>query len=258
MGNHKNNGDMRKTGDDFRLCAGPVDTFARAQRAPFDLPEIIGLSAPVGPPVLFAIARDPRSIFTYWSVDWPSVFEFAKPADRKAHLRVYRAGAEESSAVVEPMSGNHYLTVAQPGDVYRVEIGYFQPGEKWCPVAMSEEITMPVEGPANSLDVDLATLPFHLSFQRLINLFRANNGDALVEIISRLQRRAVSAEERELLRPEDWEILRAMDLSVDEFGPARQAFLDSPSNQKLVRRAEAVLGFGATSPSHPFGGSSWS
>ena len=198
MGNHKNNGDMRKTGDDFRLSAGPVDTFARAQRAPFDLPEIIGLSAPVGPPVLFAIARDPRSIFTYWSVDWPSVFEFARPADRKAHLRVYRAGAEESSAVVEPMSGNHYLTVAQPGDVYRVEIGYFQPGEKWCSVAMSEEITMPVEGPANSLDVDLATLPFHLSFQRLINLFRANNGDALVEIISRLQRRAVSAEERKI------------------------------------------------------------
>jgi hypothetical protein len=117
---------------------------------------------------------------------------------------------------------------------------------------------MPAHGVAEKAEIDLATIPFHLSFQRLIDLFRAQNGEALTEMISRLQRRAVSEQERALLTQEEWEILRAMDVSIDEFGQARRAFLDSARSDKLRQRAEAVLGFGSTSPAQPFGGSSWS
>src|SRR4029077_19927200 len=123
------------------------------------------------------------------------VFGNGKPADRQVHLRVHYHDAQESSIAVEPMSGNHYLNVSRPGGMYRVEIGYYQPEETWESVATSDEVTMPVEGVAESLDVDLATIPFHLSFQRLIDLVRAQNGNALAEIISRLQRRAVSQQE---------------------------------------------------------------
>jgi len=52
--------------------------------------------------------------------------------------------------------------------------------------------------------------------------------------------------------------LRAMNLSIDEMGAARRAFLDRGDGAALRRWAEALLGFGASSPSRGFGGSSWS
>jgi hypothetical protein len=68
----------------------------------------------------------------------------------------------------------------------------------------------------------------------------------------------VTDEDRALLTPEEWEVLRAMNLSIDEMGAARRAFLDRGDGAALRRRAEALLGFGASSPSGGFGGSSWS
>ena len=117
---------------------------------------------------------------------------------------------------------------------------------------------MPPESVTENVDVDLATLPFHLSFQRLIDLFRASNSNALTEIVSRLQRRAVSDEDRGLLSPEEWEILRAMNLSLSDIAAARRAFMERANDEALRKRAEAVLGFGSTSPARGFGGSSWS
>lgn len=258
MAKQKNNGTNRQAGSDFRISNGPSERFGKSEARPFDLPDALDLPPLIGAPLLFAIARDPRTIFTYWNIDWQSVFTDVKPADRRVHLRVYYGDAQESSVAVEPMADRHYLGVSHPGGKYRVEIGFYQPQEIWRSVSTSDEVTMPVEGVVENLEVDLATIPFHLSFQRLIDLFRAQNGDALVEIISRLQRRAVSDEDRELLSPEDWEILRAMDMSTDKFAADRRAFLNSAANEKLRKRAEAVLGFGSTSPARPFGESSWS
>jgi hypothetical protein len=111
---------------------------------------------------------------------------------------------------------------------------------------------------AENVTVDVVTIPFHLSFQRLIDLFRASNTDALSEIISRLQRRAISDEERALLSDEEWEILRAMNLSIDQIADARRALASRKNSAALRRRAEALLGFGATSPARGFSESSWS
>jgi hypothetical protein len=257
MAKPQNNGNTGKPPPDFRISNGPLERFGATGNRPFDLPDVIDLPPLTGGPLLFAVARDPRTIFTYWNIDWLSVFGNGKPVDRQAHLRVVRGEAQESSTAVEPMAGNHYLKVAA-GGTYRVEIGYYQPEENWHSVATSEEVTMPVEGVAENVELDLATIPFHLSFQRLIDLFRAQNGDALAEIISRLQRRAVSDQERDLLSSEEWEILRAMNLSLDELGAARRALLDSRGTDKLRQQAEAILGFGSTSPARAFGGSSWS
>ncbi len=156
------------------------------------------------------------------------------------------------------MAGNAYLEIARPGGSYRIEIGFYEPEQIWNSVATSDEVTAPVDGAAENEDVDLATIPLHLSFQRLIDLFRAQNGDALAEIIARLQKRAVSEDERALLTPEDWEILSAMDVSIEEFAAARNKVASSMSSQKIRQRAEAVLGFGGTSPGGGFSGSSWS
>src|SRR5256885_16016530 len=166
--------------------------------------------------------------------------------------------SEAPAVAIEPMVGNSYLPVSEPHESYRVEIGYYHPASVWNSVAKSDEVKMPPEQVAENVDVDVVTIPFHLSFQRLIDLFRASNTDALGEIGARLQKRAVSEEERALLSPQDWEVLRAMNLSIDEIGAARRDFLTRGNGTALRRRAQALLGFGATSPSGGFGGSSWS
>src|SRR3989440_9643188 len=243
----------------YRISNGPVVRLAHSDpKLPNDLPEVVELPRVYGAPLLFVIARDPHTLFAYWVIDWSSIFENTAPVDRQVHLRVYRNdGAEERSEAVEPMAGNCYLKVSEPGADYRVEIGYYQPEGVWNLVAKSDVASVPSESVAQSADVDVATIPFHLSFQRVIDTFRASNGNALSEIVSRLQKRAVSDEERALLSPEEWEILRAMNLSVDDIDVARRAFLKRGNGAALRWRAEALLGFGATSPSRGFGGSSW-
>jgi hypothetical protein len=245
---------------EYRVSNGPVVRLARSDsKPPAEFADAIELPRVYGAPLLFAIARDPRTLFVYWNVDWSAIFENTAPVDRQVHLRVYRAdGTEEMAEAVEPMAGNCYLSVSEPREIYHVEIGYYQPGNVWNPVAISERTTMPPEEVVENLEVDVATIPFHLSFQRLIDLFRASNTDALSEIISRLQKRAVSEHDRALLSPEEWQLLRAMDLSIEDMGVARRGFGSRRNGAALRRRAETLLGFGATSPTRGFGGSSWS
>ena len=129
-----------------------------------------------GQPFLFAIARDARTIFASWNINWRSVFEKAMPADRQVHLRVIGGeGVIEARVAVEPMSAMHYVTISGLHNSYRVEIGYFQPFDTWHSVATSGEVEMPSQGSVELGEVDLATIPFHLSFQQLANMFGATN-----------------------------------------------------------------------------------
>ncbi len=242
----------------YRISNGPVVKLARSEKLPADLADAVELPRVYGAPLLFAIARDPLTLFVYWNIDWAAIFENTAPVDRQVHLRVYRAdGNEELIHPVEPMAGSCYLTVAHPCENYRLEIGYFQPKSVWNSAATSDQVTMPAEGVAGSDEVDVATIPFHLSFQRLIDLSRASNKSALTEIVSRLQQRAVSEEDRALLSDEDWEILRAMDLPVEKLDAARRAFGKRQNGAALKRRADALLGVGPSSPGRSFGESSW-
>ncbi|PYK31254.1 MAG: hypothetical protein DME57_04425 [Verrucomicrobia bacterium] len=243
---------------EYRISSGPVVRFARTDpKFPSDLPEI-ELPRVYGAPLLFALARDSRTLFVYWNVDWSTIFEKTAPVDRQVHLRIHRSdGTEEAAVPVEPMVGSSNLTVSNPEETYRIELGYYQPDEVWNSVAMSEETKMPPERASKSVDVDVATIPFHLSFQRLIDAFRASNGDGITEIVSRLQKRAVTDEERALLTPQDWEILRAMNVPIEEMSASHHAFFSADANA-MRKRAETVLGFGGTSPSRGFSESSWS
>jgi hypothetical protein len=241
--------------DGFSLSGGPVAYLSEDHEGESDFVELAQLPRVYGAPILFAIARDPRTLFTYWNIDWPSVFAKTEPLDRQVYLRVKRGdGAEESESLIEPMLGSYYALVAQPRGTYRVEIGYYQPANEWHSIVVSDEVVMPPETASEKVDVDVATVPFHLGFQRIVDLFQSSNEGALTESISQLQERA--ADDEQSLTLEEKEILRAMNLSLSEFAAARRAYLDSDNRAALRKRLEAMLGFGASSPLGGFGGSS--
>ena len=238
----------------FRISTRPVvRSSSKREDAAAELDDIDVLRAH-GAPVLFAVARDPRTIFACWSIDWSAIFARTAPVDKQVHLRVHRAdGSEEKSAAVEPMAGYCYVRLSRPSSSYHVEIGYYQPQDVWNSVAVSEEVGMPLDKSVEPADVDLAMIPFHLKFQQLLNLFRSSNGNVLAEIISRFQSGALRSHERHKLKSRERKILRAMGISTRELADARRAFLDQADREIFRQRAEALLSFFPTSPSRGFG-----
>lgn len=241
----------------FRICKKPL-VHVEADHERDNVGDSVGRSSEYGAPILFAIARDPRTIFTSWNIDWLSLFEKAVPVDRQVHLRMYGAdGLAEKTVAVEPMAAMHYLTTSGAHSSYRVEIGYYQPADVWHSIAMSPEIAMPPCGTAETEDIDLATIPFHVGFQQLLNLFKAGEVPLAVAI-SRFERHVVNGEQPRRLSREEKKILRTLGVSASAIAGQRHAFdrIDS----ELSRRAGALLRFGASSLSRGFGDTptSWS
>ncbi len=203
-----------------------------------------------GRPVLFGIARDPHMLFVYWEIDWKSAFGDKPPADRKVHLRVISEdGSEETKVSVEPFAGNHCVAVSQARSTYRVELGYHEPAQVWNSVVTSDAIATPPDDVSETADIDVATVPFHLSFQRMVDAFRGSkyDGDALVEIVGRLQKRADDTGD-ETLTETDRELLRAIDCTLSEADATQRARLRKSEEAFATReRIESILGFGASS-----------
>ena len=213
--------------------------------------EIIGeLPRSYGGAFLFCIARDPHTLFVYWDIDWASVFGETLPADRKAHLRVlWHEGMEESSVAVEPMAGSHLLPVTHARSSYRVEIGYYAPENVWNSVAISAAVITPPDDVAGNGPVDVATIPLHLSFQHIVDSFRGSkyDGDALAEILGRLQHHADSSDAT--LPDSERELLRALESDQsDSHGAERARLRNAPDSFAARERVESILGFGASSP----------
>jgi len=209
----------------------------------------MGLPRFRGSPRLLGIARDPWTIFAYCNVDWSSIFKNTAPIDRQVHLRIHCAdGLEEKEAAIEPMAGMHYVTMSQRHRACGIEIGYYQPADVWHSVAMSNEIVIPPAEMSEAEHVDLATIPFHLRFQQLVDLFVTANDDPLVTVISRFQTRAVSSGRYEKLSPNERKILRRAGVAVSELADARRAFKQLDS-EKLRKNAEVLIKPGVTSPS---------
>lgn len=218
------------------------------------LPDVnrVGVTHSHGQPFLFAIARDSRTIFTSWNIDWRSVFEKMMPADRQVHLRVIDGdGIRETTITVEPMSAMHYVKTSGLHNAYRVEIGYFQPFDTWNSVAMSGDVEMPSRGSVELAEVELATIPFHISFQQLANVFGRANDASIATIVAEFQKRLLNnGEPHEVKRP-DRRILSSLNLSLNEIAAAERDFRKI-DNEKLARHTRAMFQVGATSPACGF------
>jgi hypothetical protein len=243
--------DEAEGGAEFVLSSQPIVPSEERASALRDYENLGELPRSYGGAFLFAIARDPHTIFVYWDIDWAAVFGDSPPVDRKVHLRVlWHEGIEESTAAVEPLAGSHLLSATHARSSYRVEIGYYAPENVWNSVAISAAIITPPDDVAENSPVDVATIPFHLSFQRIVDTFRGSkyDGDALAEILGRLQHHADSSDAT--LPESERELLRALEsgLPVTNAAAQRARLRSAPDLFAARERVESILGFGATSP----------
>jgi hypothetical protein len=203
--------------------------------------------------------RDPHSLFAYWEIDWVTAFGDEPPRDRKVHLRITTAeGAEETSLTVEPMAGSCYVDVAAGGVTYVGEIGYHEPAGEWRSIATSPPVTMPSDSLAADAEVDFATVPFHLSFQRVIDLFGAakHDSESLTQMLTRVRESVASPEESREFTSAQQEVVRAIDEALATApvpSPAPAAIVDRHAQQHLASILR--VGHPGTSPARPFGGS---
>ncbi|MEY2549001.1 MAG: uncharacterized protein QOD64_1583 [Verrucomicrobiota bacterium] len=244
--------DQTEGGAEFVLSSHPVLAEERAvdSSALRDYENIGELPRSYGGAFLFSLARDPHTLFVYWDIDWSSVFGETLPPDRKAHLRVlWHEGIEESTVAVEPTAGSHLLPVTHARSSYRVEIGYYAPENVWNSVAISAAVITPPDDVAGNGPVDVATIPFHLSFQHIVDSFRGSkyDGDALAEILGRLQHHADSSDAT--LPESERELLRALESGLSDSHSTERAQLRNAPDAFAARdRVESILGFGASSP----------
>ncbi|MGZ5002641.1 MAG: DUF4912 domain-containing protein [Chthoniobacterales bacterium] len=240
-------GDATAEDSTYRISMQPVVSYGRSENRAegLDLPRTYGTQT------LTLMARDPRSIFAYWDIDWPAAFRNTEPENRKVHLRLLNAdGSEEATMEIEPMAGSCYVTVPDANTTYGGEIGYFQPAEVWNSLASSELITTPPDAVAGSGEVDFATVPFHLTFQHMIDLLRISKqeNESLTAMLADLRERAQSPESR--LSEEQRDLAQILENA--DSGPRTP----SRSTGWTQQRLEGILGFGNSSPTGGFGGSS--
>ena len=142
------------------------------------------LPATYGTQSVYLVAYDPRRLFVYWDVDWS-----AAPGAAYS-LHVCRADGEiETNLGISAADAGRYVPAAVPGGTYFVELGTRGRDGSWNPVAHSGRVTMPPEGLAGEDEPKFATLPFHLSFQRLLELIQGamGHGENLTAALARLQ-----------------------------------------------------------------------
>ena len=210
-----------------------------------------------GTQTLCLMPRDPRTLFAYWDIDWEIAFRDAQPGDRKVHLRVLDAeGGEQTTLEVEPMAGSCYVAVQTADAAYSGEIGYFDAGQTWNCIAASELIAVPNENISEAAESDFATVPFHLSFQRMIDMLRSarQENESLTAQLADLRERVALGDDSAPLTAEERELATEV-AQADASAPTSSENANAPVAWTR-QRLERILGFGATSPTGGFGGSS--
>ncbi|MBV9010278.1 MAG: hypothetical protein JO354_14110 [Verrucomicrobia bacterium] len=190
---------------DFAISSDPVPARTADLAEQSSQPELYS-----GPASLFAVARNPTTLFVCWNVNWAAVFAHALPVDRRAHVKL-RSARGERTHPVEPLSGTCCIGDLEPGDTYEIELGFIPAPEQWQPITSAPAVELPRQTIAiDSAIVDVASVPFHLEFQELVELFDGNG--RVAEALAELERRAA---ESDLSARVDQEPARVLKLSAE-------------------------------------------
>jgi hypothetical protein len=146
---------------------------------------------PTGYGQMFLIARDPHWLFTYWDFDYGKF-----PAQRKLFIEVYRDGELESTVEINDIARNWYIPVQSAASNYNVVFGYRDAKDVWTVVGKAGPTQTPPESISPNWDTQFATVPFHLSFNFLLDVVSAarSEGQPLTETLARLQQAAIGGQ----------------------------------------------------------------
>jgi hypothetical protein len=199
-------GDSKKGG--FHISAEPVTgveetTLEAAHKfetgAAVDAPEhgsgpayedLGGLPATYLEDTLFLVARDPRWLFAYWDFDVSRYPDYTmRYGYAQFFLKVLRGSEVEGTVEINPDARNWYVPVHHPDTAYTAEIGYFDRDGNWQLIVASGPAYTPPDALApESEQVDFATVPAHLTFERLLELVqeRMADGETLMSALARV------------------------------------------------------------------------
>lgn len=169
--------------------AQPASAPEQQEKPAFE--ELGELPQSYGATTLYLIARDPKWLFSYWDVDWSAFPQTAmRDQERRFFLRLLdEDGREAFSTEINPDAKNWYLPVSKAGATYFAELGFFGPAGEWQSIARSDAASVPAETLAEESHATFATVPFHLTFQRLLEMVRntMRNGETLMSALARVQ-----------------------------------------------------------------------
>jgi hypothetical protein len=143
---------------------------------------------PSGYGEMFAIARDPHWLYTYWDFDYSKF-----PATRKLYLNVYCNRNHEAEIEINEIARNWYIPVQSADAEYTVSFGYRDENGVWTGVGSAGPTRTPPESISPNWDTQFATVPFHLSFNFLMDVMASARaeGKNLTETLARLQQQAM-------------------------------------------------------------------
>jgi len=187
---------------------GATSKYAQASVVACDLLNDLGnLPHSYGEEVMFLVAQDPHWLFTYWDID------ISRHPGGPCILRVEEvSGVLEQEIEVSFETRNWYIPVKKAGGSYAVEIGFHRYG-KWNPISRSPIATTPRDKFSESAAFDFATVPMHISFQRLVeNLSHsfASSEELLPALIKLQQTLPLNLSSGFPLEARDREILQAL------------------------------------------------
>jgi uncharacterized protein len=169
----------------FEVAPGSVES------APAPVYEDLGeLPGSYDEDTLFLTARDPRWLFTYWDFNWgqysPSLM---RGGVRQFFLKITTAGGVQEALVeINPEARNWYVPVSHPGVEYFAEIGFFDKSGAWHKIVHSAPTSTPADGVDQDTEAAFATVPAHLTFERLLELVKEKmmEGESLITALARI------------------------------------------------------------------------
>lgn len=206
-----------------------------------DLPHSYGVDT------IFLIAQDPHWLFTYWDID------ISKHPGGATFLRCCAPDGEVEQEIEVPFeTRNWYIPVKRASTDYYVAIGYHRNGT-WNEIARSATVPTPPEELSQDDRFDFATVPLHLSFQRLADNLHSviKSGENLMQAVSRMQKAgdfsAFGGVVPPLMTPEHKALLASM-LGMELVADLTAGTLDSSElHSRVQARLEELLSSGGAS-----------
>jgi hypothetical protein len=151
-----------------------------------DIDNLGDLPRSYGDEKIFVIAQEPHWLFCYWD------YTLTEGIEGAVFLRHGREGAArpEAEVPVPAETNSWYLSVRDADADYYVELGHYNGGH-WKTLTRSGTVLTPRDTLAGFGDPVFANMPFHATFQQLVEKLRGEmrEGESLAAALARLQGR---------------------------------------------------------------------